>query len=159
YKIGTRMIAQRGSPAVKLPFVPIFAQFSRVKPQPGSVAAETFDAATSIPFGDLWDCLLIASIFAGMIALAWAAVETTAFQPLAELARRGHWGSFWGRPTIIWITMGFVLLFLRTIFWLVYRPFAPVRPEEAPFLSVIVPAYNEGPAVQDAIASILAAAY
>jgi hyaluronan synthase len=129
-----------------------------VKPQADSSSVETL-AADPIPYGDLWDCFLIALIFAGMIALAWIAIETTAFQPLAELARKGRWGSFWGRPTIIWITMGVVLLFLRTVMWLLYRPAVPARSADAPFMTVIVPAYNEGPTVESAIASVAAADY
>jgi len=63
------------------------------------------------------------------------------------------------RPTIIWISMGLVLLAMRTVLWLMYRPFAPVREEDAPALSVIIPAYNEGAMVEETIASVAAAAY
>jgi hyaluronan synthase len=123
-----------------------------------SVTVETADLAEP-PSGDSWDYLLIAAIFTSLFALAYAALATPLLQPLVDLARRQHWGGFWIRPTVIWITMGFVLLFVRTVLWLCYRPFAPSAEHEAPPLTVIVPAYNEGAMVESAIASIAQASY
>jgi len=94
-----------------------------------------------------------------MFALAWAALATPLLQPLVDVARRQHWTMLWVRPTVIWITMGMLLLLLRTVLWLLYRPFAAVRAEEAPSLTVIIPAYNEGAMVERAIASVAAASY
>jgi hyaluronan synthase len=111
------------------------------------------------PQGDYWDYLVIAAIFASILALAYAALATPLLQPLLDIARRQHWSMLWVRPTVIWITMGMALLFLRTILWLLYRPFAAVRAEEAPPLTVIIPAYNEGAMVEHAIASVAAASY
>jgi len=111
------------------------------------------------PQGDYWDYLVIAAIFASILALAYAVLATPLLQPLVDIARRQHWSMLWVRPTVIWITMGMALLFLRTILWLLYRPFAAVRAEEAPPLTVIIPAYNEGAMVEHAIASVAAASY
>jgi hyaluronan synthase len=111
------------------------------------------------PQGDYWDYLVIAAIFASILALAYAALATPLLQPLVDVARRQHWSMLWVRPTVIWITMGLALLFLRTILWLLYRPFAAVRAEEAPPLTVIIPAYNESAMVEHAIASVATASY
>ncbi|HYT85935.1 MAG TPA: glycosyltransferase, partial [Burkholderiales bacterium] len=108
---------------------------------------------------DHWDYFLVAAIFAGMIALAYVALATPLLQPLVDLARRQHWGGFWVRPTVIWIAMGLVLMFMRTVLWLCYRPFAPAAAGEAPALTVIIPAYNEGAMVESSIASVAAASY
>ena len=108
---------------------------------------------------DHWDYFLVAAIFAGMIALAYVALATPLLQPLVDLARRQHWGDFWVRPTVIWITMGLLLMFLRTVLWLCYRPFAPAAAGEAPALTVIIPAYNEGAMVESSITSVAAANY
>jgi len=108
---------------------------------------------------DLVDVLLIAGIFAGMALLAWAAFTTRLFAPLFEIVERGHWHLLWLRPMVIWIAMGLLLMLVRTLFWLRYRPFAAVNADEAPFMTVVVPAYNEGAMVEVAIASIATAEY
>jgi len=111
------------------------------------------------PPRDAWDRLLIAAIFGGMLALGYAAFATPLLQPLFSLAERGEWNALWIRPTVIWITMGLLLLLMRTLLWLRYRPFAAAGMEDAPMLSVIIPAYNEGAMVEDSIASVAAARY
>lgn len=50
-----------------------------------------------------------------------------------------------------------VLILFRSALWLRYRPMGP-RPD-LPKLSVIVPAYNEGPMIADSVQAILAADY
>src|SRR5260221_8066023 len=111
------------------------------------------------PQGDGWARLVIAAICSGMLALAWAALATPLLQPLLDIARRQHWTMLWVRPTIIWVSMGLLLLFVRTLLWLKYRPFAAIPAEEAPLLTVIIPAYNEGAMVEHAIASVAGAHY
>jgi len=68
-------------------------------------------------------------------------------------------GALWLRPTVIWIGMGLVLLLLRTLLWMRYKPFASASAAEAPRLTVIIPAYNEGAMVESSIASVTAADY
>jgi hyaluronan synthase len=108
---------------------------------------------------DLFDALLVIAIFAGMGMLAWAAVATPLLAPLFEIAGRGQWHLLWLRPVVIWVGMGLVLMLGRTVFWLCYRPFAPAGADEAPALTVVIPAYNEGPMVEVAIHSVAAADY
>ena len=108
---------------------------------------------------DLWDALLIALIFVGMGALAYAAVATPLLQPLLESAAREEWARLTVRPMVIWVTMGIGLMVLRTLLWVRYRPFAAVTPEEAPRLTVIIPAYNEGAMVEQTIVSVASALY
>jgi hyaluronan synthase len=55
--------------------------------------------------------------------------------------------------------MGTIFLFFRTFLWFFYHPFPPALPKTAPSLTVIIPAYNEGPMVQKAIHSVLSAEY
>ena len=116
-------------------------------------------ASTPVPPRDAWDRVLIATIFAGMLALAYAAFATPLLQPLFALAGRGEWAELWIRPTVIWIAMGLLLLLMRTLLWLGYRPFAAAAPEDAPMLTVVIPAYNEGMMVESSIASVAAARY
>ena len=114
---------------------------------------------TPAPPRDVWDRLLVVTIFAGMLALAYAAFATSLLQPIFAIAGRGEWAELAMRPTVIWIGMGLLLLFMRTLLWLRYQPFAAVTPDEAPMLSVIIPAYNEGAMVESSIASVAAARY
>jgi len=55
--------------------------------------------------------------------------------------------------------MGLVLLLMRTVLWLAYRPFEAVGEADAPRLTVVIPAYNEGAMVEETIASVAAARY
>src|SRR5215470_10731740 len=111
-----------------------------MKPQSESAMLESVSADTAPPRRDRWDVLLILAIFAGIGVLAYAALATPLLQPLVDVARREHWSMLWVRPTIIWISMGLVLLCLRTVLWLAYRPFEAVREEDAPSMTVLIPA-------------------
>jgi hyaluronan synthase len=116
-------------------------------------------ASPAPPPKDLWDRFLVGSIFAGMAALAYGAFATTLLDPLFAIAVQDDWHLLWLRPTVIWVSMGLLLLLLRTVLWLGYRPFAAADPGEAPALSVIIPAYNEGEMVEHAIAAVAGADY
>jgi len=116
-------------------------------------------AASGAALRDRWDAFLIVAIFASIGVLAYAALATPLLQPLVDIARREHWSMLWVRPTIIWVSMGLVLLCLRTVLWLAYRPFEAASEEDAPAMTVLIPAYNEGAMVEDTIASVAAARY
>ena len=55
--------------------------------------------------------------------------------------------------------MGIVLLVIRSIAWVRYRPFPSADMADAPSLTVIIPAYNEGPMVRKSIDSVATAFY
>ena len=111
------------------------------------------------PPRDAWDRLLVVAIFGGMLALAYGAFATSLLHPLYSLAEKGAWAELWIRPTVIWIAMGLLLLLMRTLLWLRYRPFPAAGTDDAPMLTVIIPAYNEGAMVEHSIASVAAARY
>jgi len=94
-----------------------------------------------------------------MGVLLWTALATPLLQPLFEIAEREHWSALVVRPTVIWIVMGLLLMFARTVFWVRYREFAPAADHDAPMLTVVIPAYNEGAMVETAIASVAMARY
>jgi hyaluronan synthase len=112
-----------------------------------------------VPPRDAWDRLLVFTIFAGMVGMGWLAFATPLLQPLFAVAEKEGMSGLWLRPTIIWIAMGLVLLLLRTLLWMRYRPFASATEADAPRLTVIIPAYNEGAMVESSIASVAAADY
>ena len=108
---------------------------------------------------DWLDQVLVAVIFLGMAAFAYAVFTSSLLQPIITAAQKQQWNALLLKPTVIWVGMGFVLLFVRTILWLRYRPFKAAIGEEAPRLSVIIPAFNEGKMVERAIASVARAEY
>jgi hyaluronan synthase len=55
--------------------------------------------------------------------------------------------------------MGTILLVFRTLLWSRYRPFESSGMADAPRMTVIIPAYNEGPMVEKTIDSVAAALY
>lgn len=60
---------------------------------------------------------------------------------------------------VFWVGVGFLLVVIRTILWIIYRPAPPVTHETAPPLTVIIPAYNEGAMVLQSIESVERADY
>lgn len=116
------------------------------------------ELATS-PFQDFWDWVIVCAIFLGMGLLAYAAVCTPLFDHWFELARQEQWSSLLLRPTILWVSMGMLLLVFRTSLWLRYRSFPAATTSDAPALTVIIPAYNEGRMVGKSIDSVVAADY
>jgi hyaluronan synthase len=118
------------------------------------------ELAAAPPFaGDPWDRLVVFLIFAGLAVLGWLAVTTPLMDPLTAAARQGRWGDFLIRPTVAWVAMGTLLLMVRTVLWLRYRDFPAASLEDAPSMTVIIPAYNEGRMVEKAIESAVAARY
>jgi len=103
-------------------------------------------------------------IFKGIIIIILATVvyftfAGRLFQPLFQAAKAAHWSKIIVRPSLLWGMMGIVLLTFRTIAWFRYRPFPPVEMADSPSLTVIIPAYNEGPMVRKSIDSVAAALY
>jgi hyaluronan synthase len=62
-------------------------------------------------------------------------------------------------PGIVWAGLAALLLCFRTALWLRYRPAPPATARDTPGLTVIIPAYNEGPMVRQSIESVAGADY
>jgi len=111
------------------------------------------------PQPDLVDWLLRAAIVAGLLGLTWYAFAADIFGPIVQTAEEGHWVGLVKRPSVIWAAMGTLLINVRTLLWLSYRPAAPATSAEAPKMTVVIPAYNEGPMVAQSIDSVARADY
>ncbi len=98
---------------------------------------------------DVWDWLLGAAIVVGLVALTHATLFSQVLRPLITDVESSRWGLFVERPSVLWTTMGTILLGIRTVLWFRYRPAPPVTMADAPALTVIIPAYNEGSMVGD----------
>ncbi|MHB8535262.1 MAG: glycosyltransferase family 2 protein, partial [Sulfuricaulis sp.] len=95
----------------------------------------------------------------GLCLIIYGTVEGRVFNPLLRAAHASDWMHVLLRPSILWMTMGSLLLGFRTLLWFRYRPFAASTPADAPTLTVIIPAYNEGAMVAQTIDSVATARY
>ena len=106
----------------------------------------------------LWNLAIYALIASGIVLVAYYQLHAIVPRVLAAAAsRRGI--RLLAYAGIAWTVMGFVLIVVRTILWVVYRPAAAASAEQAPSLSVIIPAYNEGAMVLKSIESVINADY
>ncbi len=100
-----------------------------------------------------------AAIVVGLVVLTHATLFSQVLRPLITDVESSSWGLFVERPSVMWTAMGTILLGVRTALWYRYRPAPAVTMEEAPALTVVIPAYNEGAMVATSIDSVAAAAY
>jgi hyaluronan synthase len=108
---------------------------------------------------DGWDFLLRIMIIVGLGLIVVASIEGEVFAPLVDALARHDWTTLMIRPSVLWVAMGLALLVFRTGLWLRYRPFPSATMDDAPRLTVIIPAYNEGVMVGKSIDSLAAAEY
>lgn len=105
-----------------------------------------------------WHILVYACIAIGIVALAFLHFYVIVPQVLAAAAQ-SNTVRFLAYAGIVWTIMGFALIVVRTILWILYRPAAPATRETAPSMTVIIPAYNEGAMVLKSIESVINADY
>lgn len=108
---------------------------------------------------DRWDGLLSTVIVLGFFVVVFEVYRLAAFDPVVAAAEQHQWMKFITRPSILWTVMGTILLGFRTIFWFRYRPFPSATFDDAPALTVIIPAFNEGAMVMKSIESAALAVY
>lgn len=108
---------------------------------------------------DLWDWVLKAMILTALALLIFFSIRVQAFYPLVRVEEAHGLDAILFRPSVLWFTMGSFLLLFRTLLWFTYKPIPLAKMDDAPRLSVVIPAYNEGPMVAKSIDSIVAARY
>jgi len=106
-----------------------------------------------------WDKSLQTVIFLGLILAVYASFSGHVFQPLWDAITEHEWPQQILLPSLWWAALGMLLLAYRTLLWLNYRGFDLATSQDAPVLSVIIPAYNEGAMVEKTIDSVAAADY
>ena len=106
-----------------------------------------------------WDSLFRAAILAGLATALYLSVRWQLLQPLLRAAQEHQWTRFIVHPGILWMLMGFSMLTFRTLLWFRYRNPPIAVFSDAPTLTVVIPAYNEGPMVAQSIDSVAAAHY
>jgi hyaluronan synthase len=108
---------------------------------------------------DLTDWVLRAAIIAGLGYLVYLNLAYNSFEPLIRAMDRHSWSRIVARPSLLWALMGTLMLAFRTVLWFSYRPQKPATVDDAPILTVIIPAYNEGAMVAKSVSSVVAARY
>ena len=106
-----------------------------------------------------WDGVIVLVIFAVIFLVFPNALRNDTFNPLIRSFEHRGWISLLVKPSLLWMTLGLTLLGLRTLLWISYRPAAEADSSEAPKLTVVIPAYNEGAMVQRSIHSCARALY
>jgi len=107
----------------------------------------------------LLDWVLCGLVIASLLVIFYGSLAGNVFQPLLHAVERDNWSKVIFRPSALWGFMGSLFLAFRTILWFSYRPFPSATHANAPTLTVIIPAYNEGRMVEKAIYSVLSADY
>lgn len=108
--------------------------------------------------GELWSHLVYSLVAVACVVVGYYQFHIIVRRILALAARQqgiralAYFGLFW-------LGLGFLLIVIRTIFWIVYRPAAAATRDSAPRLTVIIPAYNEGAMVLQSIESVAKADY
>jgi hyaluronan synthase len=105
------------------------------------------------------DAALRFVIIAGLLLVSFLSVRWQIFQPVLHTATEHQWTRFIVHPAILWMAMGMLMLLFRTLLWFRYRTPAAATHTDAPSLTVVIPAYNEGPMVAQSIDSVAAARY
>jgi hyaluronan synthase len=118
-----------------------------------------YEPASGEPETDLSEWLVRCAIVACLAAFFYAGLSGKVFQPLFADVRMARWSKVFVRPSMVWGAMGLLLLSFRTALWFIYRPFRPADAADAPKLTVIIPAYNEGQMVEKSIDAVAAANY
>ncbi len=116
-------------------------------------------AALASPEGVAWDWALKAAIMLALGLLIYGTAAGRFLQPLLHEAELRHWPRFLRAAGLFWALLGIGLMLLRTLLWFRYRPHPAAQMGDAPRLTVIIPAYNEGAMVAHSIDSVAAARY
>jgi hyaluronan synthase len=122
-------------------------------------AAQVLEEISATRANGIWSWILLAAILCALLLFAYLTIKNSLLHPLVRDAELHEWQRLILRPSILWAVMGTMLLAFRSVLWFFYRPFPPASMADAPLLTVIIPAYNEGAMVQQAIASAASARY
>jgi hyaluronan synthase len=98
-------------------------------------------------------------VLLGIVGIVYLVLSFQLFHVILRASHAHPWSRFITRPSILWASMGMLLIVFRTVQWFRYRPAAPAEPATAPLLTVIIPAYNEGAMVEKTVESVATALY
>lgn len=106
-----------------------------------------------------WELTIQAAILSALLLFIYELQFRNTSWSIFNVIHAGSVNSLIIRPSLIWTYLGALLLLFRTLLWFNYRPYPAAVMEDAPSLTVIIPAYNEGAMVEKSIESVVAAHY
>ena len=115
--------------------------------------------APSLSTGRGYRILVGSAIVLGLAAMFAAWWNGGLFRLIRQAIDSRSWSGSLVEPGMIWISIGLLLLAIRTALWFRYRPFDAATHELAPTMTVVIPAYNEGAMVEQSIESVAKARY
>lgn len=116
-------------------------------------------AELGLPPGRIYRFLVGSAIVLGLTAILFVMLNGELFRPVRQAIEAGSLSASVLKPSLIWVSMGLLMLVVRTLLWFSYRPFDSATHESAPSMTVVIPAYNEGSMVEQSIESVAAARY
>ncbi|RPI44156.1 MAG: glycosyltransferase family 2 protein [Betaproteobacteria bacterium] len=99
------------------------------------------------------------AILTGLALVLFMTFSGELFRPARDAFEAGDVTGALLRPSLLWVTMGLLMLSVRTLLWFGYRPAESASYDDAPMLTVVIPAYNEGPMVEQSIEAVARARY
>ncbi len=108
---------------------------------------------------NLWNVVIVTAIFAVILLVFPNVLQERMYHPILQSLENRGWASLIVKPSLLWLSLGMALLTIRTLLWATYRPLPDSGYHNAPRLTVIIPAYNEGAMVQRSIHSCAKANY
>lgn len=105
------------------------------------------------------DLLLAGALLLAVGLLFYLGLARHALEPLLLALHREGWRRIVLEPALVLGYLGLGLSALRVALWAAYQPVACASHAEAPMLTVVIPAYNEGAMVARSIDSVAGADY
>jgi hypothetical protein len=106
-----------------------------------------------------WEKWAKGAVLLGSVLLLLAAGWTGVIPKIFRIIPNVPLGNVWFWSLAIYALIHYAAMVWRICLWLTYRPLAPVDESELPSVSVVIPAFNEGPLVRQAIASVARSDY
>ena len=107
----------------------------------------------------LWKAFILTVIFAVILAGFPIILYGRIYNPILDSLEIQGWACLIVKLSLWWLFFGMFLVLVRTLFWVCYRPKIDSNYQNAPGLTIVIPAYNEGAMVQRSIHSCAMANY
>lgn len=106
-----------------------------------------------------WELTIRLLILVSLVCMGYWSMRGGFFVSQMQWTSDSSWVRHIVRPSLLWGLMGLALMAFRTLLWISYKPSVQSDSKNAPSMTVIIPAYNEGQMVENTIHSVAMAQY